>query len=172
MKNNFFKNVFVPRLITALLVAAPLSLTLLSSVYYLGFNVSDLSSQTATSYAMSILSLISWVLATFLVAFYKKNVAGSFFALVWWVCFLSYVAFFIFGAENIFSDSFFGTLTLVFSLPAWSYLSLVEAFEFTNLYFQITASLLPAFAIAVINTVITIKINASNKRIAEEENNG
>ena len=100
MKNNFFKNVFVPRLITALLVAAPLSLTLLSSVYYLGFNVSDLSSQTATSYAMSILSLISWVLATFLVAFYKKNVAGSFFALVWWVCFLSYVAFFIFGAEN------------------------------------------------------------------------
>ena len=171
MKNNFFKTIIIPRFITALLVAAPLSLTVISAICYLGFNVTDLSSQILTSYVISALALLAWALATFLAAFYKEKAAAMFFALIWWICFLAYVSFFAFGAENIFTDSFFGTLTLIFSLPAWSYLSLVEAFVITNFYLQAIISLVPAFIIAAVNTVIAIKLHFSEKKEAEDEIN-
>ena len=148
------KNGVAPYLISILLIAAALCVTLISSIHTFILSADNMPADDPVSVFLAVLSLISWAAVLFLSYLYRFRYAAIFSSILWWADFCAFLFFCITGTTDALSDSFFELLFMIFSVPSWSYVAIVQAFGQMSGAFNIVISLIPAFLIAAGSTVI------------------
>lgn len=143
-------------IVSVLLVAAALCITLISAVHYFFLSADSMPADDIVSVFLAVLSLISWAAVLFLSYLYKLRHAVLFSSVLWWACFISFLVFCLTNTTNALSDGFFQLLLMVFTVPSWAYVSIVQAFGQTSGIFNIIMSLIPAFLFAASSTAVFI----------------
>ena len=144
------------RFISILILSACLSVTAISGAYYLGLSLTDADIITASAIALSVLSLLLWTLSTVYAPLTRNYFITAFSAVIWWVCFFSYLAFYIVNSTDVFGNSAIEFILLLFAFPAISYMSIAEGLAISSVTVNAFIMLGVALAFAAANTVLGI----------------
>jgi len=153
---NFFEKFFKKNLLTALEISLALTVTLISAIYYLGLTMTESATTDTTSIVFAVLTLISWTAITVLSAIKPNKSISCFSFILWGICFVTYMTFFVYSTTNLFADDIFEYLMLIFIFPAWSYMSIVEAFGLSYGTLRTLLSLAPAFILSISNLAVIV----------------
>ncbi len=116
------------RLATALTVALPLAVMLLSAVYQLAVGMGGYTLTAGLPLMMGILTLLALTAATVLGTLWDRPFVPACFALIFWLCFFGYLAVTLNGTTDLLDDRFFEAITMIFVLPLTSYASVSGLF--------------------------------------------
>ena len=120
--NSKLKSEWRDRLGTALTIAPTLAVVLMVSVYNLSLGQMGVNITSSTPMMLSILALLSLVASTVLAVVHKKKFTLSFLAILFLLCFMCYLSFYLKQSTDIYDDGFFQKIMLVFNLPVWAYM--------------------------------------------------
>lgn len=159
MEKNNFGTIFKDKLVTALTAAPALAVMIISAVYQTLASATPGISQDLP-FAMGCVTLITVAASLVLAIMYGRIFTTNIFAVLFGLGFLSYLAVFTSGTTDIASDDFFQLITLVLTIPLWSYMPVAARIS--------ENSALPALVIAGLITLISIGgsiyITHKNKR--------
>jgi hypothetical protein len=112
------------RFYMALMVAPTLSVMLMSAIFDLasGLLGNEVVALTVVLGILTVLAIVATAVLSFL---WEKRLPTVLLAVILWLCFFSYLAVVISGTSDLLNDRFFQALTLVFSLPIFSYRALM-----------------------------------------------
>ncbi|MBQ4064638.1 MAG: hypothetical protein IJD10_00915 [Clostridia bacterium] len=137
-------------LLTALTVAPGLSVMLLSGIYQVSAEFSGYGG--ATPVLLGLLALLAVLASSVLAVIWRKPLGLAMWALLFWLCFISYFGICVSGSADWFSDPFFQAMTLVFAFPVSSYLPLIGGLgDYTA-----AAALLLTGVLAILPTVAAV----------------
>lgn len=106
--------------INALLISAIVTISVFSAVFHIG--MTGFSDSMCILMACLTLAVIIGVLAVSVM--YKKQAVCLFIAVIYWICFLCYLRFFITGTTDIYSDTVIERIMLAMVFPSEAYMSL------------------------------------------------
>ena len=112
------------RFATVLMVAPTLSVVLMSAILSLASGMMGIRDGAFTVF-LGILSILSLVASAVLSYVWDKRMPVALLAVVLWLCFFCYLAVVLSGTSDLLEDAFFQAITLVFTLPAFAYSSVV-----------------------------------------------
>ncbi len=159
MDKNKFDTFLRDKLVTALTAAPALAVMVISAIYQ------SLASTTPgisrdLPFAMGCVTLLTVAASLILAVMYGKIFTTNIFAVLFGLGFVSYLAVVINGTTDIASDDFFQLITLVLTIPLWSYMPVAEKMSDT--------SYIPALIIAAAITLLciggSVYITFKNKR--------
>ena len=114
------KNEWKDRLYTALMVAPTLSVMLMSAIFSLATGAIGTGDHTM-NVVLGVLSVLAIIASAVLSYVWEKRLPAALLCVILWLCFFSYLAVTVSGTSDFLDDAFFQALTLVFSLPVFSY---------------------------------------------------
>ena len=114
---------FKEHLYAALMVAPTLAVVLISAAYQLTAQNASYKLGMDLPLLLGVFSLLSLLASTVLAVVHERGFVSSLLALLFALTFLSELSFYLSGTTDLVSDNFFEMLMLIFSLPAWSYMS-------------------------------------------------
>ncbi len=161
MPSNF-KQEMKSRLVTALTIAPTLAVMLLSAVYQLAAELTGFGLSVGLPLLLGVLTLLAFFASLVLGIVWEKRFTPTFFAVLFWLCFGSYLSIVISGTTDLLADSFFEAMTLVFSLPVWSYMSVVSHGGDS----VAVAALVLTAVLALLNTGVAIWLFVKERRAA------
>ena len=127
MAHNF-KSELKTRLLTALIVAPTLAVMILSAVYQLAAGLTGFGVSVGLPLMLGILTVLALLASTVLGTVWKKRLPLALMTVIFWLCFFSYLGITVSGTTDFVTDSFFEALTIIFSFPVFSYMSVVAVF--------------------------------------------
>lgn len=148
------------RLLTALMVAPTLAVVLLSAAYQLTAQSASYKLGMDLPLLLGVLSLLALVASTALGTVHGRVFVTSFLGLLFTLTFFCELSFYMSGTTDLVTDSFFEMLMLIFSLPAWSYMSVSACFS------EVPAvpSLVITAVLALINVGMTAVIQIRRRK--------
>lgn len=116
------------RILTALMAAPTLAVMLLSAVYQLAAELTGFDVSAGIPLMLGILTVLAILASTVLGLVWKKRLPLALFTVIFWLCFFSYLGIVISGTTDFVADRFFQALTVIFSFPVFSYMSVAALF--------------------------------------------
>ncbi len=109
-------------LITALMVAPTLSIMLIAAIFSLALgSIGTGYEEDVLSVALGVATVLSILASVTLSYVWQKRLPTALLAVILWLCFFSYLTVVLSGTSDFLDDHFFQAMTLVFSLPVFSY---------------------------------------------------
>ena len=161
MNSNHKGTFFLEKILTALTVAPTLAVVIFSAAYYLMCSSLGQKSDDMFAVILACLSLLTLAASTTLALLYKRKFVTVFLSAVFFVCFIFYLIFTVSGTTNVFSDTFFEKLMIIFAFPVSSYYALAAKLFGSGA--QI-ASLVITGIISAVNIVSSVIISKAGKK--------
>ncbi len=158
--NPMLKSRLKSDLFTALMVAPTLLVVVLSAVYQLLADLTGFGVTEGLPLVLGILTVLTLLSTTVLGVIWERRFPPALLAVIFWLCFFSYLGVVVSGTTDFVVDHFFEALTLVFCFPVFSYMSLAALFgEGVSV-----ASLIMTGLFAALNTAVPLYLTIKRCR--------
>ena len=153
------------RFLTSLIAAPTLAVMLLSAVYQLAAELTGFDLSAGIPLMLGFLTILAILASTVLGVVWKKRLPLALFAVIFWLCFFSYLGIVISGTTDFVADRFFQALTVVFSFPVFSYMSVAALFG----QGMPVAALILAGLFAVLNTGAIVWLTLKKRKEVDRD---
>ncbi|MBE6622462.1 MAG: hypothetical protein E7630_05890 [Ruminococcaceae bacterium] len=152
------------RFLTAMIVAPTLAVMLMSATYQLAAGLSGYGVSTGLPLMLGGLTILALLASLVLGTVWEKRLPLALLAVIFWLCFFSYLGIVVSGTTDFVADRFFEALTMVFSLPVFSYMSVASLFhDGASVAALVMTGLLALLSTAAI-VYVTVKRRRGNGR--------
>lgn len=150
------------RLLTALIVAPTLAVMLLSAIYQLAAGLTGFGVTVGLPLMLGVLTVLALLASTVLGVVWDKRLPLALLTVIFWLCFFSYLGIVVSGTTDFVTDSFFEALTIIFSFPVFSYMSVATLFGNS----ASIAALIMTGLFAALNTAAIVWLTVKRRREA------